>query len=445
MFFEFLSVYNTVIEGVKGIFFGPFLEIIKNWWWLVLLFILVKPFLFFWHWWRFEIFLKNVFKPILLEIKIPKEISKPIRAMEDVMNSLHRVVYHPPNWWEEWVEGQFQTSIGLEIVSIEGKIRFFIRVHEGYLDGVKAAIYSQYPDVEITEVDDYAKLIPQDIPNKDWDLWGSDYKLTKADCYPILTYKSFEKEQEPVEERIVDPVASLLEALSRIGPGEQFWIQMSAKPMDQEKAEAWVEKSKLIRDKLAKRPVKTGGHKPMVLEAAEILITGKVPGEPKKPEIEMFIPPEMRMTPGEREIVASIEEKMSKAFFSTTIRFIYLGKRDVFVKPKLRLAFTFFGSFYTQSLNGLVPDARTLTKIKKSWFLPLNLIRPRRMYLRQRKLFRNYVSRLSPFFPRSGGDFMLNIEELASLFHFPSWRVAPVPGVSRIEAKKKPPPELPKE
>jgi hypothetical protein len=67
------------------------------------------------------------------------------------------------------------------------------------------------------------------------------------------------------------------------------------------------------------------------------------------------------------------------------------------------------------------------------------------MYLRKRKLFRNYIDRLPPNYPRSPkrGAFVLNIEEMASLFHFPSWVISPVPGVSRIEAKKKPPPELP--
>jgi len=51
---------------------------------------------------------------------------------------------------------------------------------------------------------------------------------------------------------------------------------------------------------------------------------------------------------------------------------------------------------------------------------------------------------LSPLFPGAGGTFILNTEELASLFHFPGRAVAPVPFVSRIEAKKgEAPPGLP--
>lgn len=455
MFFNFLTVYyNTVAERLTGVFLITFLEFLNNWWWLVLSFVLIKPFLFFWHWWRFEVFLKNVFRPLLLEIKIPRDIAKPVRAMEDVMASLHSVLYHVPDWWEEWVEGQFQTSLGLEIVSIGGKIHFYMRVHKGYRHAAEAAIYSHYPDVEITEVDDYAKAVPQDVPNKEWDLWATDYVLLRnklgENAYPILTYKSFEKEQEPVEERIVDPMSALMEGMAKIGPGEQLWIQIAAMPIT-EKESDWISLGKELRDKLAKRTESEEEtpqfKKPMLLEAAEILIEGKFPEEPKKPEKEMMFPPELRLTPGERDIVAAVEQKISKQGFVTNIRFIYLGKRENFVKDKLRIPFTFFGSFYTHNLNALIPWGNTLSKIKKSWFLPLNLLRPKRVYLRKRKIFRYYVNRLPSYFPRSSGvtKFILNIEELASLFHFPSWRVAPVPGVARIEAKKKAPPELPKE
>jgi hypothetical protein len=455
MFSEVLSLYQTAAKMIEGLILGPFWQFVKNWWWFFLPFFLKDYFLKFWLWWRFEAFLAAKFNPILFEIKIPKYIKKPIRAMEDVMASLHAIVYHPPDWWEQWIEGQFQTSLGFEIASIEGEIHFYIRVHEGYVDAVKAAIYSQYPEVELTETEDYTKNVPQDIPNKDWDLWASNYTFLRkeegSEALPILTYKSFEKEIEADEEKIVDPVAALLEALSEIGPGEQLWIQIGATPLSEEKGTAkcdWIKKGLALRDKLAKREGLPQIHRrPMVLDAADILVSGKPPEEPKIPEPVGVIPPELRLTPGERDIVAALEAKISKQGFNTNIRFIYLGKRNVFKKAKLRLPFTFFGSFYTHNLNALIPHGPTLTKIHKEWFLPINLLRPRRMYLRQRKIFRNYCSRLSPYFPRDPKEtkIVLNTEELASIFHFPSWRVAPVPGVSRIEARKKAPPGLPKE
>jgi len=442
----FKDLVGTIDWASLYLNLNSFLLIVKTWWWVILPFILWKPFLFLWLWWRNEIWLKTVYKSIMLEIKIPKEVLKPIRAMENVMAAIHGVVYHPADWWEKWIDGQLQTGVSFDVVSIGGKIHFFIRFHQVYRDGIEAAIYSQYPEVEITQVDDYVKYVPQDIPNKDWDMWGTDYLLAKPNPYPIKTYPKFETEQEKEPEKIVDPMANLLEGLSKVKPGEQFWIQMRATPLaepDKNKAyDNFLKEGEAIRDKLVRRPEKPK-LKPILQEAAEVLITGKPPGvEEKKEEI---IPPEMKLTPGERDIVMGIENKISKSAFSCSIRFIYLGKRDVFFKSNFRLGFNFFNCFATVNLNALFPWGSSLTKIHKSWFLPLNWFRPRRHYLRCRILFRQYRERLNFLFPRTKGDkgiFILNIEELASLFHFPSWRVAPVPGVPRVEVKKGPPSEL---
>jgi hypothetical protein len=440
---------------LKTLNFGQILPIYKilwqfisAWWWLPAPFILWKPASYFWLWWRREIWLKTVYRPILLEIKIPKEVLKPIRAMESVMAALHGVVYHPPDWWEKWIDGQLQTSLSFDIVSVGGETHFFIRIHSAYREAVEAAIYSQYPEVEISQVDDYIKYAPQDIPNKDWGLWATDYCLAKPDPYPIKTYPKFETEMEKEEEKRIDPVANLLEGLSKIKPGEQFWIQIRAEPLaepDKNPTYAnFLKEGAAIRDKIAKRPAEAK-PKPILQEAAKILITGKPTEEVKE---ELLIAPELRMTPGEKEIVAGIENKISKPPFLCGLRFIYLGKREVFFTPNFRLGFNFFQCYATANLNALYPWGPALTKIHRSWFLPLNLIWSRRDYLRRRILFRQYRERFNIRFPRTTGDkgiFILNTEELASLYHFPSWEVAPVPGVPRVEAKKGPPPSLPVE
>ncbi len=416
-------------------------QIIKNWWWLPLPFLLWKPFVYQYLFWRNDSWLKRQ-KKIILEIKIPREILKPIRAMETVISSIHGAVYHPADWWEKWIDGQFQLSVNLEIASVDGKTRFFIRVGSPYREAVESALYSQFPDIEIIEVDEYIKYVPQSIPNKEWDLWATDYHLAKDDHYPIKTYPEFETEHEAKEEKRVDPVASLLEAMAKVKPGEQFWIQISVVPIAVDStttpnAIAWMAKGEELRDKLARRTEKTTVQKPIIQEVAEILITGKQE-EPKEEEREI-IPPEMKLTPGEREVIMALEKKLSKPLFLSNIRFIYLGKRDVWFKPNFRLGFSFFNSYMTLNCNGLLPYGPTLTKIHKSWFLPLNSIRLRRHYLRCRKIFRNYIRRLTSYFPLNPREtsFVLNTEEVSSLFHFPTEVAAPAPGAPRLEAKKK--------
>ncbi len=424
-------------------------QAIKNWWWVVLPLIFWKPFSFLYLWWRMELFFGKQ-RMVVLEIKLPKKLSKPIRAMEVVLSSLHATIYQPPDLWEKWVDGQIQLSLGLEIVSIDGESHFFVRTPVQYRDAVESSFYAQYPEIEIIEADDYTKYIPQSIPNKDWDMFGCDYKLAKDDHYPIKTYTEFETEQEKTEEKKIDPIAGLLEAMAKIKKGEQLWIQLLIEPVGDADLELsfskWKQKGEVLRDKLARREVPKVS-KPMLQEATEILISG-VPAEEKKEGKEIF-PPEMKLTPGEREILAAIEKKMSKPIFNVTGRFIYLGKRDVWFKPNFRLAFSFFNEYTTNNLNALFPEGKTLTKIKKALifqFLNLKFIYSRRHYLRCRRLFRNYIRRLSPFFPRSEGTYMLSTEEIASLFHFPSEETAPAPGVARIESRKGVvPPSLPTE
>lgn len=425
---------------------APIFQFLKTWLWVFLFFLffyLFKKLLFLYKWWRNEIF-NTTQKKILLEIKISKDTLKPIRAMENVLAGIWHTVYDPSSWWEKWIDGKFLLSFSLEIASIGGEPHFFIRIPEQIKNAVEAGIYAQYPEAEITVAEDYTKYVPQNIPNKDWDLWGTDYELLKEDSYPIKTYKDFETERETKEEKRIDPINSLLEALIKINAGEQLWIQINAKPITRTEID-WVKKGEEVRDKITKRPEKPK-MKPIIHEMADIIITGETSSSSSQEENKEIIPPEMRLTPGERIVVSKIEEKISKIGFQTTIRFIYLGKKDVFFKPNLRLIFNFFANFTSLNLNGFKPWGETITKVQKSWFLPRNFFLPRRVYLKKRKMFRNYILRFPPRFPNSPGNggFILNVEELASLYHFPGKTVGPL--FPRVEIKKRePPPGLPVE
>jgi hypothetical protein len=432
------------VKSFNEFILSPAFQFLRSWWWFLLFFPVKDFFLDRWLWWRNEMWLSKEYHPILLELIIPQSNKKPVRAMETVFANIHQTIYKPADPWEEWIDGQLQTSVALEIVSIEGNIHFYIRMDKGYRDALEAAFYAQYPSLEIVEVEDYTRKVPLNMPNKDWGLWGTAYNLIRPDGYPIKTYKDFETEKERDEEQKVDPVATLLEALAKVGPKEQLWIQMIINPVSAHSGSDWQAEASDLKDKIAKRPEKKKkSNKPILFEAFEILFQG--PAAEEKPKEKDTIPPEMKMTPGERKIVEEIERKASKQGFETSIRFIFLGKKGFWNKGNLRLPFTYFSSYISDDLNALQPLGSTLTKIHYSWFLPLNALRDRRKYLKQRQLFRNYIGRLRPFFPHSPGKgaFVLNIEELASLFHFPSWEVSPVPGVSRVESKTKAPPRLP--
>jgi len=195
------------------------------------------------------------YRPMYIEIKIPRDIVKPIKAMEAVMTAIHGVCYDSPDWWEKWIDGKVITSVYYDIVSDGGNIHFYIRFHSDFRDGVEAAVYSQFPDAEIEAVPDYTRSVPEDIPNRVWNLRGWDYKLAKKDIYPLKTYEEYEEPGAKPEEQ-VDPIAALMEGMAKIKPGEQLWIQICAGPRSEKDAENFAKEGEAERDKLAYRKEK---------------------------------------------------------------------------------------------------------------------------------------------------------------------------------------------
>lgn len=416
-----------------------FWQVLKVWWW-VLLPIVLFPFLKFHYLWYIQGKWDNTIKKIVLEIKIPEEVPRLIQSMEQVFAGIHGM-HDVITWKQKWFEGQYQLSLSLEIVSIGGEIHFFIRMPEPFRDLIESNIYAQFPDAEISQVEDYAKNVPQNIPNKEWNVFGWDMVNSNKSPYPIRTYRAFEEAPSTPEEKRITPLAGLLEGMTILKPGEQLWVQIRIMPVREEIP--WAKEGREIVAKIVKRPEKVK-PKSMVGEAARVLISGKVPyGEEEKEA--PIIPPEMRLTPGERDIVKGIEDKIAMVGYYTNIRCIYLGKRDVFFKPKARVAFGFFKGISTENLNGLKPWKKTFPRVEWFWS-------KRRVYLRSRRTLRKYIKRVPPLYPKDlpypseNGRFILNIEELATLFHFPGRLAAPAPGVSRIGAKKGgPPPTVPLE
>ncbi len=426
-----ISEFQEIIEPIF-LFILPYLElawdIVKKWYWIALPFFLWKYAVFYWIWWRQQIW-DSKQSNILLEIKIPKENPKPMRAMETVLSGLWQI-HAPPNWIEKWWDGQFLLSYSFEVAAIDGVPHFLIRCPKTVKNIVESHIYSQFPEAEIFEVEDYTKKVPQNIPDGNWDFWATDYKLNRPNPYPIKTFRDFETEREAKEEKRIDPMSSLLETMAKLKKGEQLWVQIKAKPILDPDV-SWVSQGKEIINNLVYRDAPKK-KKFFLWELIELVVSGPSPKEEKPKE---SLPPEMKLTPGEKDVLTGIERKIGKLGYDVHIRYIYLGNKEAFFKPNLRLAMSYFTNFVTDNLNAPVPDSNTMTKVRKKWYDPF-IFPKRRLYLKKRISFRKYVNRLSYYFPQPGGTFVLNTEELATIFHFPSKILSPASLLPRVEAKK---------
>ncbi len=169
-------------------------------------------------------------KHTLLAIDVPKENTQGPKAVEHIFANL-AAAQSSGNLVDKYIKGYNQQPFSLEIISIGGYVQFLIRTPEKLKDLAEAAVYAQYPDAEINEVDDYTENMPGSFPNEDYDLWGSELVLYAKEAFPIRTYPQFVEPMTKDELKFKDPMASILEVLSRASEGEQIWMQLIITPV----------------------------------------------------------------------------------------------------------------------------------------------------------------------------------------------------------------------
>ncbi|RTK97382.1 MAG: hypothetical protein EKK59_09355, partial [Neisseriaceae bacterium] len=163
---------------------------------------------------------------ILLEIRMPRDTRKSPLSMETILSALH-LSPGESNWYKKYWNGSVRPWWSLEIVSLGGRVHFYIWTRESFRRPIEAAFYAQYPGVEIVEAVDYSLLTdPSHHPMK---AFAAEFVHTKdQDVYPIKTYVDFglDKQPMPKPEEQIDPLAHVIETLGSIGPKEQIWVQM---------------------------------------------------------------------------------------------------------------------------------------------------------------------------------------------------------------------------
>lgn len=457
--FPFWLIVERILEGgafiiilFAIILWVPFLRV---WWWALLPLMLWSHLKTLYIWWIGWDFQYAKIKWVMLEILPPKEVLIPLKAMEDVFTTIWPI-WDGANWREIWCDGELADApywCSFEIVSVEGKIHFYLRTMAQHRLMIESVLYSHYPEIEIHQVSDYAKNVPTTIPNEEWDMYGEDFLLNREPAYPIKTYEKFfepQGERISAEEKRMDPIVSLLESMSKLGPGEQYWMQFITMPVNDRDEPEWRKKAESIIAKLSKRPEK---KEPTFWEEllhtfGEIIFGPDKEGSGDSAKYE-WIPlattetaeREMVITPGEREIITEVETKIKKPVYRVNMRGVYVAKRENWRSPHRVIARSFFSHFAALNLNYIQFTGDTRPKVHY-------IMRKRRAFLRARRMMRNAIMRFPPNFPeRKKYCAILNSEELATLFHFPlkiSGLVAPT--VERVESKKAgPPPNLPVE
>lgn len=347
--------------------------------------------------------------------------------MEQIFATLSGI-YAPVKPRDATWKGKVPDWFSFEIVSNQGRIFFYVRTLEQYRHLVESQVYAQYPDAEIAEVPDYMNSLPEKVPDGKFDLWGANLALTKEDAYPIRTYEEFEEKGGGKDDaKRIDPIASLAELLSTLHTDEHLFIQLLIRPA----GEDWLKRGQEVIDKImGKTKAPERGFFPGIVDTIDNFITPAAPPGEKKEE------KKPDLTPGKHEAIKAIEKSLNKLGHETAIRTMYIAPKESFRKAHIAGLVGAFKQFSTQNLNGFKLDKDSIpaaTKRFDKWFRKAEV-----EYKKKSGFYGIYKARLF-----TGKPFVLNTEELATVYHFPDAMVKS-PLLPRVQIKHgEPPSNLP--
>ncbi|HLC44748.1 MAG TPA: hypothetical protein VJK50_02810 [Patescibacteria group bacterium] len=389
-------------------------------------------------WLLFVLYKENRFiyshKWITLAIDVPKENEQTFLAVEQFFAQLHSI-HENFTFGEYYFGGERIMWISLEIVSFGGQIKYMVHTPEKFLKLIESALYAQYPGAEIRKVEDYMKnLPPYNAETSYYDLFGTELKLIKEDAYPIRTYRAFEHQASQI---IVDPLAGVLEALATAKPHELIAVQYIIRPIDDDWKESARELVKKLIGTREEAPKKSGIGDifDSVLNGILGIFIAAGEAETKKTMVREEPPTlMMHLSPGEKDVVAAIQQNISKIGYQTKIRLLYLAPKDKFRKEAKQTMVGAFRQFDDTNLNGLKPDTRkTWTVVHYKFSKTLETPFVKFLSDRRKKRFIRFFKARS--FSKGAKFFILNIEELATVFHFPLVTVK-TPQVTKTEITK---------
>jgi hypothetical protein len=342
---------------------------------------------------------------LLLLIEVPKDNDKKELSAEQMFASLHGILRPKSDLVRE---GVLQEHISFEFASVGNQIKFYVWTPKHLKDFVEGQIYAQYPTVHIREIEqDYTH-----IELGDRVVYGTELHLTKPDVLPIKTFQSFE----------VDPLAGITAVLAKIEEmGGEMWIQVLARPID----DSWQEKGVAFIN-----TIKNGGHSAPVINSVidafvelpvyivrSFLSAAFQPAkkEDKKKEEKKE---DKKEDTGQSTLVKAVEEKTTKLGYGVKVRIAYIGPDQDLARQRIQAIVGGFKQFNTTNLNGFTSSK----------------------YHTDESFLHDYQARVF-----MDGGHILNIEELASLYHLPHTSVETPNMVWTTSKTSEPPSNLPTE
>ena len=331
---------------------------------------------------------------VLLMLEIPRENDKKELAAEQLFASLHGILRDKQ---ELKNSGGVQEHLSFEIVATKGQIRFYVWVPKILQSFVEGQIYSQYPTVQIYKMN-------EDYVDKRGDYsvsYMTELGLIENEALPIKTFDTFE----------VDPLAGITGTLAKLDPdnSEEMWVQILARPIPDDwhksTTDKWVRRIKAGKKSIVGG---TGIDWTWVVEAIGALFRPPAGGTNSEVKVEL--------SERTKTQIAKAEEKATKLGYEVKIRLAYLGQDQTDAKLNMQALVGTFKQYNSTNLNGFKQlggtfNAQDLDAYKMRQF--------------------------------TNNGFILNISELASVYHLPHTSVETPNIVWATSKTAEPPAKLP--
>ncbi len=319
----------------------------------------------------------------IMQILVPRENDKTPLAAEQMFSSIHGIL-----------ESNIKSLdlVSFEIASNgEDGVRFFVAAPQHLCKFIEGQMYAQYPNAEIRHVPDYI------LERKDGQAFvtAGVIELDKSFIFPIKTFRNFD----------VDPLAAITGAIGDLERGTSAWIQLIIRPV----SNYWQEDSKEYISAI--REGKTVGKESIIQKLSGFIskMADNLSTQEKNKGKEV-----VQLAPGQEEELSEIENKMLKVGSEICVRVVTKAESNIRAEQIFRDIVASFKQFTTAHLNNFI-------------------------YTEQEKggeeVYNDYIKRhLS-----ADTEDILNIEELASVYHLPNVSVE-TPNIVWSRARKGEPP-----
>lgn len=292
----------------------------------------------------------------VLLLQVPRTNEKKELAAEQMLASLHGLLH---GGTKGFFKANVREHVSFEIAVKAKRIGFYVWVPEALKSYVEEQIYAQYPNVHITEVEDYA--LADSTANT---IMTAELKFSAPEQLPIKTFPSFE----------VDPLAAITATLAQFEETEEAWIQVIIRPAD----DGWHKASEKYIAKTR------DGNGPGLLK----MLVG--PGDGKASSAAP------RLAEYQTARISGAETKAQKLAYDVAIRIVYRGQSTPGAATmRLQSIVASYKQFNTTYLNGFA----------------------QKFIDNKPEHVRAYQTR------RLGKGFVCNIEEVASIYHLPHTNV----------------------